>query len=68
MRMPESMHERYDRDERRLIDTAAQEISNHDLLDAVIDVASPIMAASAWNGFRLVPRLEPLSVSLPQAR
>jgi len=48
--MPESMHERYDRDERRLIDTAATEIWSDDLLDTVIDVASPIMAASAWNG------------------
>jgi hypothetical protein len=47
--MPESMHERYDRDERRLIDTAATEIATSDLLDAVIDVASPIIAASAWS-------------------
>jgi len=48
--MPELMHDRYDRDERRLLDSAAAEIWTSDLLDAVIDVASPIMAASAWHG------------------
>jgi len=47
--MAESLHERYDRDERRLLDTAGTEIPTDDLLDAVIDVASPIIAASAWE-------------------
>lgn len=44
------MHERYDRDERHLLDTAATEIWSDDLIDAVIVVAAPIMAASAWDG------------------
>lgn len=48
--MAESLHERYDRDERRLLDAAAAEISTDGLLDAVIDVASPVIAASAWDG------------------
>jgi hypothetical protein len=48
--VPESMHERYDRDERRLVTTAADELWTNDLLDAIVDVASPILAASAWDG------------------
>lgn len=48
--MAESLHERYDRDERRLLDAAAREIPTDNLLDEVIDVASPVIAASAWDG------------------
>jgi hypothetical protein len=48
--MAESLHKRYDRDERRLLDAAATEIATDNLLDAVIDVASPVIAASAWDG------------------
>jgi len=47
--MAESLHERYDRDERRLLDTAATELPTDNLLDAVIDVASPVIGASAWD-------------------
>jgi hypothetical protein len=47
--MAESLHERYDRDERHLLDVAAMEIPTDDLLDAVVDVAAPIIAASAWD-------------------
>jgi len=46
----ESLHERYDRDERALIDTAGVQLWTDHLLDAVIDVASPIMAGSSWDG------------------
>lgn len=48
--MPESMHERYDRDERRLVATAAEELWTDDLLDAITDVAAPILQASTWDG------------------
>ena len=48
--MAESLHERYDHDERRLLDGARAEISTDELFDAVIDAAAPIVAASAWNG------------------
>ena len=48
--MAESLHQRYDRDERRLLDAAAAEIPTNSLLDAVMDVASPLIAASAWDG------------------
>jgi hypothetical protein len=44
------LHQRYDRDERQLLDTAATEIPTSPLLDEVIDVAAPILAASAWDG------------------
>lgn len=48
--MPESMHERYDRDERRLIASAAEELWTNDLFDATVDVTAPIMDASSWDG------------------
>jgi hypothetical protein len=48
--MSESMHARYDRDERQLVATAADDLWSDELLDAIVDVASPIMAASAWHG------------------
>lgn len=43
------MHQRFDRDERRLLDTAATEIPTGELLDALIDITPPILAASEWN-------------------
>jgi hypothetical protein len=48
--MGESMHERYDRDERRLVETAGRELWTSELHDTVVDVAAPILDASAWNG------------------
>lgn len=50
LRMEESMHERYDRDERDLVATAAEMIWSDELLDAVVDIAAPILAASEWFG------------------
>lgn len=66
--MAESLHKRYDRDERRLLATAATEIATDNLLDAVIDVASPVIAASAWDGLRPTHHLGPQSASRLGAR
>lgn len=42
-------HRRYDRDERRLLDTAQQELWTSPLLDAVIDVAPDVLGALTWQ-------------------
>lgn len=44
------MHAVYDRDERQLLDTAADELWTDHLLDAMVDVSAPILEASAWDG------------------
>ncbi len=41
--MTDSLHMRYDRDERQLVTTAAEELWTDELLDAVVDVAAPIL-------------------------
>jgi hypothetical protein len=48
--MAESMHERYDRDERALTGSASDELWTNELSDAVVDVTAPILQASAWDG------------------
>lgn len=48
--MAESLHERYDTDERRLVQTARDELWTSEVLDAAVDIAAPILAASAWDG------------------
>jgi hypothetical protein len=47
--MGESMHQRYDRDERRLVEKAGQDLWTSELVDSVVDVAAPILEASAWH-------------------
>jgi hypothetical protein len=44
------MHERYDRDERGLLEAAGHDLWASDLLDAVVDSAAPVLEASAWDG------------------
>lgn len=44
------MHERYDADERRLLDTAASELWTDALLDAMVDVAPRIYEGASWRG------------------
>ena len=48
--MPESMHERYDADERRLLDSAASELWTDALLNAIVDVAPRIYEGASWAG------------------
>src|SRR4051794_31075475 len=48
--MPDSMHERYDRDERQLTASAADELWTNEVFDAVVDVTAPILEASSWEG------------------
>lgn len=48
--MVESMHQRYDRDESQLLAAASDELWASSLFDAVVDVAAPILDASAWDG------------------
>lgn len=47
--MAETLHERFDRDERRLLESASADLWSNELLDALIDVASPVLEGSRWN-------------------
>ena len=44
------MHERYDADERRLLDSAASELWTDALLNAIVDVAPRIYEGASWAG------------------
>lgn len=46
----ESMHERYDRDERGLVLSAGHELWTDGLVDMAVDVSSPIFEAAQWRG------------------
>lgn len=46
----EDLHRRYDRDERRLLDTAAAELWAGELFDRAVDVAEEALGALRWNG------------------
>lgn len=46
----EFLHHQYDRDEGRLLATAAQDLWASDLLDEVIDVCSPVLSKAEWHG------------------
>lgn len=46
------MHERYDRDERRLVATAAQDLWTDPLLDLTVDAAAPILDRAQWRSTR----------------
>ncbi len=46
----EFLHHKYDRDERRLLDAASDDLWTSDLLDRIVDVASPVFAAAEWRG------------------
>lgn len=48
--MPEALHERYDRDEQRLVATASQELWTDALLDVIVDIAAPILESASWRG------------------
>jgi len=48
--MPESMHQRYDRDERRMVATASEELWTDGLVDALVDEAAPILEGAEWYG------------------
>lgn len=48
--MPETLHESYDRDERRLVATASQELWTDALVDLMVDVAAPILEGAQWRG------------------
>ena len=48
--MPETLHERYDRDEQRLVATASDELWTDALVDLVVDVAAPILDGASWRG------------------
>jgi hypothetical protein len=48
--MAETLHERYDRDERRLVATASGELWTDALVDLIVDVASPILEGASWRG------------------
>jgi len=47
--MPESLHERYDRDEQRLVATASTELWSDAMLDAVVDAAAHLLGAASWR-------------------
>lgn len=49
-RMPETLHEQYNRDERRLVATAADELWTDALVDLIVDVAWPILEGASWRG------------------
>lgn len=46
----ESMHERYDRDERRLVEDVAAELWANPLVDAIVDEAASILEGAEWEG------------------
>lgn len=48
--MPSTLHEAFDADERRLRDSAPSELWTDALVDRVMDVASPVLNAAAWDG------------------
>lgn len=43
-------HERYDRDERRLLETASDELWSDCLVDGVVDVAAEVLEGASWSG------------------
>lgn len=45
----ESLHERYDRDERALLDSAAERLWADALLDGLVDTAAAILDAAQWR-------------------
>lgn len=47
--MPDSLHERYDLDERQLVATASGELWSDALLDAVVDAAAPLLDGASWR-------------------
>jgi hypothetical protein len=44
------LHERYDGDEQRLIESSADELWTNELIDLVVDSASPILNGAQWDG------------------
>ncbi len=48
--MSTALHERYDGDEQRLIESAADELWTNELIDLVVDSASPILNGAQWDG------------------
>ncbi len=48
--MAEPMHQRYDKSERRLIASAAEELWTDALLDGIVDAAADVLDGASWRG------------------